>query len=290
MLVTAMHKILLAALIILFGSACGSADNVVATVEGATLTEAELDAMLAATQTEEGAVVAREELISHIDEWILWESWINLAATNGIELTQEHLQLARENLELEREANPSLPAVDSPYGKVLQRYRAVAHLIADYLLTTTEFDALCSSHILTETEAQAQDALVRLNGGEDFAALAAEISVGPSAASGGDLGCVVPAGFVTEFVDGARQVGGAGLSVPVESQFGWHVIDVRSFGPVVRGQHGELDSQEVTAFVISSSGTSIGELANSLFERQITVAPRFGMFDPNLGQVVPLVQ
>ncbi len=283
-----MHKILLAALMILFVSACGSANNVIATVEDATLTEAELDVILDANQTEESAVVAREELTRHLDEWIFWESWINIVAINGTKLTEEHLQLARENFQLNREADPSLPAVDSQYGKLRQRYLAVSHLIADHFLATMDFDALCSSHILTETEAQAQEALTRLNNGEDFAVLALEISVGPSAASGGDLGCVAPATFVPEFVDGASQVDGTGLSAPVESQFGWHVIDVRSFGPIVRGQHTELTSQEITAFVLANSDTAIQELAANLFDRRITVAPRFGMFDPNLGQVVPL--
>ena len=43
-------------------------------------------------------------------------------------------------------------------------------------------------HILLKTQADAADAIERINRGEDFATLAGEISTGPSKAQGGDLG------------------------------------------------------------------------------------------------------
>ena len=182
-----------------------------------------------------------------------------------------------------------MPALDSPYGHIMQRYAGrFRHLIADHIISIAEATALCSSHLLVETEPEASAAIARLDAGEDFAALAAEISTGPSGPTGGDLGCVAPATFIfSEFVDGAAAVGGAGISDPVQSQFGWHVIHVRSFGPVVRGQHEELDSDEITAFVFDGYGAEFQGLQAELYDRDISVDPRFGVFDASIGQVVP---
>ncbi|MEZ5167075.1 MAG: peptidylprolyl isomerase [Acidimicrobiales bacterium] len=88
---------------------------------------------------------------------------------------------------------------------------------------------LCSSHILVETEEEADDVVARLDAGEDFAALAAELSLDTgSAAVGGDLGSSTRTRSCPSSSTAAA-VGGAGISAPVQSQFGWHVIDVHSF-------------------------------------------------------------
>lgn len=88
-------------------------------------------------------------------------------------------------------------------------------------------------HILVETEDEAKKVIERLKKGEDFAALAKELSKDTaSATEGGDLG-FVPQGRFVEPVDKAvfsLQVGQ--VSEPVKSDFGWHVIEV-----VERGQH-----------------------------------------------------
>lgn len=83
---------------------------------------------------------------------------------------------------------------------------------------------VCASHILLESQAEADEALERARAGEDFAELAVELSVGPSGPNGGDLGCASPGGYVVEFADATLA---AELGVPygpVETQFGWHVI------------------------------------------------------------------
>ncbi len=274
----------------LTGAACGSADDsTVASVGSATLSQAEFEAIVEGNGVEDTSVVSKEVAAGHINDWILFESWIDLAAEGGTEINGLQLDLAREELEAARLQDPTVPAADTPYGRIIQRYQAVPHLIADHLIATEEVNALCSSHLLVETETEAAEAISRLDAGEDFAALAAEVSVGPSGPSGGDLGCVAPATFVSEFVEGAAAVGGPGLSDPVQSQFGWHVIEVRSFGPVVRGEHAELAPEEVTNFVLNGHAAELQELQARLFDRDISVDPRFGVFDPALGVVEPEV-
>lgn len=80
-------------------------------------------------------------------------------------------------------------------------------------------------HILVETEAQAEAALKRVRGGEDFAKVADQVSKDPGS-RGGDLGWFTKERMVPEFAEAAFKLQPGQLSAPVKSQFGWHVIKV----------------------------------------------------------------
>ena len=82
-----------------------------------------------------------------------------------------------------------------------------------------------ASHILVETQGKAVDLIAQLEGGADFAELAKENSTGPSGPSGGDLGWFPPDRMVAEFSEAVQALAdGAYTQVPVQTQFGWHVI------------------------------------------------------------------
>jgi peptidyl-prolyl cis-trans isomerase C len=81
-------------------------------------------------------------------------------------------------------------------------------------------------HILTETREDAESVLDLLRKGGDFAALAKEHSKGPSGSQGGDLGFFKRGDMVPAFSDAAFALQAGGMSEPVETQFGWHVIKV----------------------------------------------------------------
>lgn len=84
-----------------------------------------------------------------------------------------------------------------------------------------------ASHILVETEEEARDVIAKLGEGADFAELAKEVSTGPSAESGGDLGYFAKNEMVPEFAEAAFALDqGAYSKDPVQTQFGWHVIKV----------------------------------------------------------------
>ena len=80
-------------------------------------------------------------------------------------------------------------------------------------------------HILVPTEADAQIALKRVKGGEDFAKVAKEMSKDPGS-EGGDLGWFTKERMVPAFADAAFKLKEGEISDPVKSQFGWHVIKV----------------------------------------------------------------
>jgi peptidyl-prolyl cis-trans isomerase SurA len=91
-------------------------------------------------------------------------------------------------------------------------------------------------HVLLRTSAQfsTQDAARRLEelrrqieaGQRRFEDVAREVSEDGSAASGGDLGWVSPGGFVPEFEEAMNRLSPGGLSPPVASRFGVHLIQV----------------------------------------------------------------
>lgn len=89
-------------------------------------------------------------------------------------------------------------------------------------------------HILVADEATANQVRDRLAAGEDFAALAAELSTDQgSKDAGGSLGVVpsVESGFVPEFEQAMVQLTVGQASAPVQSQFGFHVIQVEAIYP-----------------------------------------------------------
>lgn len=88
---------------------------------------------------------------------------------------------------------------------------------------------VCASHILVGTEEEANAVLGRLDSGEDFGALATELSTDTqSGLSGGDLGCTAPASYVTEFADTTLDAEIGAVAGPVETTYGFHLIRVDS--------------------------------------------------------------
>ena len=79
-------------------------------------------------------------------------------------------------------------------------------------------------HILVATQGEAETVIKRLEKGEGFAALAGELSLGPSSSRGGDLGYFLAEEMVQAFSDAAFALQPGELSAPVETEFGWHVI------------------------------------------------------------------
>ncbi|MDE2992643.1 MAG: peptidylprolyl isomerase [Chloroflexota bacterium] len=82
-------------------------------------------------------------------------------------------------------------------------------------------------HILVADEATAQTVVERLEAGEDFAALATELSTDNSTKeAGGDLGFFPRGVMVPEFEATAFSLAVGATSPPIETQFGHHIIRV----------------------------------------------------------------
>ncbi|MEO1562372.1 MAG: peptidylprolyl isomerase [Pseudomonadota bacterium] len=83
-----------------------------------------------------------------------------------------------------------------------------------------------ASHILVETEEEAAEVVEELEAGANFADLARERSTGPSGPNGGDLGWFGPGAMVPTFDEAVQAMEAGAISQPVETQFGWHVINL----------------------------------------------------------------
>ena len=102
-------------------------------------------------------------------------------------------------------------------------------------------DEIHAAHILVKTEAEAKKARERVTTGhEDFAKVAKEISIDPSAKqNGGDLGFFLPGQMVAPFAKAVEALKDGEISQPVQTQFGWHIIK--------RIEHRKADSSSTEA-------------------------------------------
>ena len=107
-----------------------------------------------------------------------------------------------------------------------------AELRAEYdaQLAATPLVEYQARHILVSGEDVAQKIIQQLQSGADFATLAKRLSSDKeSAARGGDLGWFPPDRMVKPFADAVALLKkGEFTKTPVETQFGWHVIQLQN--------------------------------------------------------------
>ncbi len=81
-----------------------------------------------------------------------------------------------------------------------------------------------ASHILVQTEEDANKIYDEIKSGLSFAQAAKEYSLCPSGYNGGDLGYFGRGMMVKPFEDAAFDLEVGEISKPVQTQFGWHLI------------------------------------------------------------------
>jgi peptidyl-prolyl cis-trans isomerase C len=114
-----------------------------------------------------------------------------------------------------------------------------------------------ASHILVATEPEAVDIRAQLDGGADFAGLAATHSTDGSAANGGSLGWFGPGMMVKPFEDAVVAMKPGEIAGPIQTQFGWHLIkldemrnaSVPTLDEMRDELAGQIELQSVEAFV-----------------------------------------
>ena len=79
-------------------------------------------------------------------------------------------------------------------------------------------------HILVKQEFEAQDLVKSLAAGKTFEELAKDFSQCPSSEDGGDLGEFGKGSMVKAFEDAAFALKVGEVSQPVQTQFGYHLI------------------------------------------------------------------
>lgn len=214
----------------------------------------------------------QQEIAFQGDEQALLDLLVTLGLTEEQARQQLAVQVAQEKLQ---EAVAAEVEVDEQQVRAMFEERAAQG----------QYERADVSHILVETEEEAQAILELLAQGEGFEDLARERSTDPgSAEQGGNLGQQPRGTFVEEFEAAVWEATPGEIIGPVQTQFGFHIIRVNefirsSFEDVRESLADELRQQQVEA--------SFGELISGLFaSAEVTVDARFGAWDPATGEIV----
>lgn len=207
-----------------------------------------------------------DDIIANLDEQLTAETVDD--ELGKLELTRADLQGLAEDVLLFQ----AVQAAVAEEGLDDEQLRTL------YEAEILQFTTIDASHILVESEAEAQDIYEQVTAPDatprTFEDLAKERSTDTaSGANGGSLGEAPAATYVPEFAEAAVALEPGAISEPVQSEFGWHVIylvdkQVASFeeakGQLAQGEQGTL----FTAWMRDQAET-----------RGVEVNPKYGRFD-----------
>jgi peptidyl-prolyl cis-trans isomerase C len=167
------------------------------------------------------------------------EAYEQALKQNNITEEQLHEEI-RENLPVQKvqervagDAEPSDEEIQNYYEKNKEAQ-----------FTTPE--QRCVRHILfnKDQKQKAEEVKQQLENGGDFAKLAKENSQDPgSAANGGDLGCLGKGETVPEFEQAAFGAEQGEIVGPVQTEFGYHILQVTDIKPEQTRSRQEVESQ-----------------------------------------------
>lgn len=318
---TATRPLILLTCIVLVASACGPGGNPASAAEvngesiPVSVVESRYDTVATNPQfadqlgnDPDGTLTAQVQA-QILTELIQAELWEQGAADLGIEITEADVDARRDDLieevggqdafdDLVEQSGLTEDDLQREIRNIAVRERVEEQLTADLEVSDDEveefyeenreqrYELVEARHILTETQAEADAVLERLDDGEDFGEIAQEVSVDPgSGERGGDLGEFGRGQMVPEFEQAAFDAEIGEVVGPVESQFGFHVIEVTGR---VEQELAEVEDDIRAELRQGREGAAVQEWLSSLLaEAEVTVNPRFGEWNAASGEVVP---
>jgi len=247
-------------------------DTVVATVNGETITEADM-AFAAEDLNQELSQMPADQRRPFLLR-VLIDMKVMANAARDEQMDQDPVFQQRlgylEDQALRRQyfgqaiaANVTEEAVRAEYDK----------FVADF----EPQDEIRASHILVKTKEEADEIKTELDGGADFATIAKEKSIDPGAANGGDLGFFGKGMMVAPFEEAAFALSDIGqVSDPVESQFGWHIIKLEerreSSPPPIEQVGGQLQQQLLMTTFDNTVGTLMDAASVDIADESLAAA------------------
>ena len=272
-------------------SACAAgngAADVAATVDGTDIPRATLEeAVSELTEGQElegeqrATVMAdqqRQLLTLLIQDQILVGIFEDVGATiddDDVDMVRDDLLAAIGGEEQLDEALAQAGLTPSLFEEVFIPQQARLQAIQTELAGDEGFETRTARHILLETEEEADDVVAELDDGADFGELAEERSMDPgSGERGGELGPAQRGTYVPPFDDAVWEAELDTIVGPVESDFGFHVLEV--IDEDERGVE-DLSQEELQQLV----GEELNQLVEQAFtDAQIEVDESLGRWDP----------
>ena len=193
-----------------------SADTVVATVNGTTITLGHM-IVLRETLPDQYQALPDDVLFKGILEQLIQQAALEQSLAGK---TTKRDALALEN---SRRGYLSGVALEGVVAAAVTDTALQAAYDAKYAGAggQTEYHA---AHILVDTQEKAAALKAEIDTGADFAELARANSTDGAAESGGDLGWFGPGMMVKPFEDAVLAMKPGEVAGPVQTQFGWHLI------------------------------------------------------------------
>ncbi len=214
--------------VVLLGGAAGAALaqdssspalSVVATVDGVSITEAELIFAAEDLAQDLSSVPPAEQRAFLISVLIDMKLMANEA--RNLDLDKAEIFVRRKTY-LEERALRRAYFTTFVEAEVTEEATRAAY--AEVIASEAPREEVRARHILLASLEDAQAVVAELEGGRPFEDVAREKSTGPSGPNGGDLGFFGRGQMVPEFENAVFALETGQISEPVQTQFGWHVI------------------------------------------------------------------
>ena len=203
-------------------STAAPADKPVATVNGEAISHAMFDYYIKNTAGKPNVEVTPEQRAQLLDNLIRGEVIAQQALKDGLDKTGDTVSLlALSRLQILEQAGAEQYLKDKKPTDTERQAEYDSQVAA---MPKTQYHA---RHILVASQDAAQKVIDQLKKGAKFEELAKKESTDSSKEQGGDLGWFSPANMVKPFADAVALLKkGEYTQTPVQSQYGWHVIQL----------------------------------------------------------------
>lgn len=201
-----------------------SEQNILATIDGVNITDADLDAYIANLPQDQQAYAAYPQFREHcLKQLLAFHLYAKMAEDEKMDETEEFKVM----MERARKDILAQVAINSVLKDITVTEEEMKAFYEENPQHFTKGETVHAKHILVDAEEKALEIMEKIAKGEvSFEDAAKEFSSCPSNAQGGDLGEFGKGQMVPEFDQAAFAAEVGKVVGPVKTQFGYHLIKV----------------------------------------------------------------
>ena len=214
-------------------------NKLLATVDGRPITQGDIQSLMQNLGQNAAQFSSPQGQKQLLDEVIAQELFYSDAVENNFEKEEDFIKVLdqmKKSLLIQYAANKLMTSVTVSDEEVKAFYEDNKSMFAQ----PKKVDA---SHLLVDSEEEANEILEEINNGLDFAEAATKYSNCPSNERGGSLGSFGQGQMVPEFEKAAFSMNAGEISKPVKTQFGYHLIKVNKINDSKISDFEEVKSQ-----------------------------------------------